>query len=112
MKEAIPMTHTLIKEANKFKKGDYVYANGHREPRRWRDRGEHFYGTAPEMDRWEAERVQLVVMCVYESIDTPTVQVSRAQPDPITGNNYNFTYHPNELTLGVPPAIGHERRKP
>lgn len=72
--------------------------------------GEHFYGTAPEMDRWEAERVQLVVMCVYESIDTPTVQVSRAQPDPITGNNYNFTYHPNELTLGVPPAIGHERR--
>lgn len=104
------MTHTLIKEANKFKKGDYVYANGHREPRRGRDRGEHFYGTDPEMDRWEAERVQLVVMCVYESIDTPIVQVSRAQPDPITGNNYNFTYHPHELTLGVPPAIGHERR--
>ena len=96
--------------ANIFRKGDYVYANGHREPGRWHDNGEHFCGTAPEMERWEAERVQLVVIHVYGSSDAPTVQVSGAQPDPITGNNYSFTYHPHELTLGVPPAA-HEEMK-
>lgn len=96
--------------ANIFKKGDYVYANGHREPGRWCDSGGHFYGTDSEMERWEAERVQLVVIDTHEGSAAPSIHVSRAQPDPITGNNYSFTYHPHELTLGVPPAA-HEEMK-
>ena len=87
-----------------FKTGDYVYANGHREPERWRDTGEHFFGTDVEMERWEQERVQLVVTRVSSRNDEPAIYISRAQPHPITGNNYNYTYHPHELTLGVPPT--------
>ena len=93
-----------------FKTGDYVYANGHREPGQWRDSGEHFFGTDSEMERWEQERVQLVVTGVPPHHVTPSICVSRVQPCPITGTNYTLAYHPHELTLGVPPPT-HEELK-
>jgi len=73
--------------------GDKVYVNGFRHQRR-PERDEHYYGSTPEIRKWEKEKTPLVVV----RIGFPKRSCVKAVPSSAISNDFAFSFHPLELS--------------